>query len=68
MMFLIGGNGSGKSTLAMLLTGLYQPQSGEILLDGKPMNARRQSIPSVLEQWISLIQRATRFFLRGNRL
>lgn len=35
--FIVGGNGGGKSTLLKLLTGLYRPQRGEILVDGKPI-------------------------------
>ncbi|MGZ3459031.1 MAG: cyclic peptide export ABC transporter [Archangium sp.] len=37
LVFIIGGNGSGKTTLAKLLTALYAPESGEILLDGQPV-------------------------------
>lgn len=34
-LFMVGGNGSGKSTLLKLMTGLYRPAKGEILVDGK---------------------------------
>jgi putative ATP-binding cassette transporter len=35
LVFVVGGNGSGKTTLAKMLTGLYLPETGEIVLDGE---------------------------------
>jgi putative pyoverdin transport system ATP-binding/permease protein len=35
LVFITGGNGSGKTTLIKMLSGLYMPEQGHILLDGE---------------------------------
>jgi ribose transport system ATP-binding protein len=38
---VLGENGAGKSTLIKILTGVYSPSRGEIVLEGKPIVVRR---------------------------
>lgn len=58
---LVGENGAGKSTLIKVLAGIYRPNKGEIILDGKPcrfnspIEARRADI-SVVHQEIKLAE------------
>ena len=37
---IVGENGAGKSTLIKIMTGVYQPDSGTIRVDGQPVTLR----------------------------
>ena len=53
---LLGENGAGKSTLIKIMTGVYQPDLGEILLNGQPISigntaaAQRQGIAAIYQE------------------
>ena len=50
---LLGENGAGKSTLIKMLSGAYQPDEGEILLNGEPVSI--SSATDAQERGISTI-------------
>jgi len=61
---LVGENGAGKSTLIKIITGLYRPDAGEVLFEGRPLRFRsyRDSLAQgidVVSQEIQVIPEST---------
>jgi simple sugar transport system ATP-binding protein len=61
---LLGENGAGKSTLMSILSGLYQPDSGTIAIDGRPVRidsprAGRELGVGMVYQHLSLVPTMT---------
>lgn len=54
---ILGENGAGKSTLMKVLAGVYQPSSGEMLLDGRP--ATLNSPSDALDRGIAMVFQET---------
>ncbi|MBX5128608.1 sugar ABC transporter ATP-binding protein [Rhizobium lentis] len=57
---LIGENGAGKSTLVKILTGIYRPNEGEILVDGLPTSFA--SAQAAIDAGVTAIHQETVLF------
>ena len=44
MVAILGKNGAGKSTLFLHFNGIYEPDSGEILIDGEKLKYNKKAL------------------------
>ncbi len=59
---IIGKSGSGKSVLAKCIVGLYVPDEGEVLYDGKSFQAMDKAQKSELRQEIGMLFQSSALF------
>jgi ABC-type sugar transport system ATPase subunit len=68
---IVGDNGAGKSTLVKIVSGVYHPDTGEIIVDGSavepdtPADARRSGIATVFQDLalVEVLDVATNMFI-----
>ena len=51
---IVGPTGCGKTTFLNSLTKLYNPTSGEILLDGEPVNLKKHNIAYIFQEYSTM--------------
>jgi len=65
--FIIGGNGSGKSTFINILTGLYQPSEGAVIVNDKKNNSPQHLISAVFTDNHIFSQNYDNYALENNK-
>lgn len=58
---IVGPSGCGKSTLLSLISGLLHPESGEILLEGRPVDRAKTAVGYMLQkdhlfEWLTIYE------------
>ncbi|MBR2254864.1 MAG: ABC transporter ATP-binding protein [Candidatus Methanomethylophilaceae archaeon] len=53
---VLGANGAGKTTLFYTLTGIYKPQSGEVLFKGQPVEYTKEGLRSLRSEVAVVLQ------------
>ena len=51
---IVGPTGCGKTTFLNSLTRLYEPTSGEILLDGEPVDLKKHNIAYIFQEYSTM--------------
>ena len=51
---IVGPTGCGKTTFLNSLTKLYEPTSGEILIDGEPVDLRKHNVSYIFQEYSTM--------------